>query len=55
LGKRSLKEGGVEFKRRDRVEKAIVPLADALDHIRREIRLLEGDLLPTDSPSFRAA
>jgi prolyl-tRNA synthetase len=55
LGKRSLKEGGVEFKRRDQAEKAIVPLADALDHIRREIRLLEGDLLPTDSPSFRAA
>jgi prolyl-tRNA synthetase len=41
LGKRSLKEGGVECKRRDRTEKVIVPLADALDHIEREIKQLE--------------
>jgi prolyl-tRNA synthetase len=37
LGKRSLKEGGVEFKRRDRDEKIIVPLADAVARIRAEI------------------
>jgi len=37
LGKRSLKEGGVEFKRRDHDEKEIVPLADVVAHIRAEI------------------
>jgi len=40
LGKRSLKEGGVEFKRRDRAEKVIVPLADTVAHIREEIAAL---------------
>ena len=37
LGKRSLKEGGVELKRRDRDEKIIVPLADVVARIRAEI------------------
>jgi len=37
LGKRSLKEGGVEFKRRDHDEKEIVPLADVVVRIRAEI------------------
>ncbi len=45
LGKRSLKEGGVEFKRRDQADKVIVPLAAALAYIQREIKQLEGDLL----------
>jgi len=37
LGKRSLREGGVERKRRDRDEKIIVPLADVVERIRAEI------------------
>lgn len=44
LGKRSLKEGGVEIKRRDRTDKAIVPLADAPAAVRREIAQMEREL-----------
>jgi len=44
LGKRSLKEGGVELKRRDRTEKEIVPLADAVARVRREIEQLYAEL-----------
>ncbi len=44
LGKRSLKEGGVEFKRRDRAEKTIVPLDGAVEHIRQEIAALEAEI-----------
>jgi prolyl-tRNA synthetase len=47
LGKRSLKEGGVEFKRRDRAEKVVVPLANALDYIKREIAQIERELAAT--------
>lgn len=42
LGKRSLKEGGVEFKRRDRDERAIIPLADAVVRVRAEIAALQN-------------
>ncbi|MEJ5200048.1 MAG: His/Gly/Thr/Pro-type tRNA ligase C-terminal domain-containing protein [Anaerolineae bacterium] len=41
-GKRSLKEGGVEFKRRDRDERAIIPLADAVVRVRAEIAALQN-------------
>lgn len=44
LGRRSLKEGGVEFKRRDRAEKTIAPLADALAAVRHDIALLTREL-----------
>ncbi len=44
LGKRSLKEGGVEFKRRDRAEKSIVPLDGAVEHIRQELAALEAEV-----------
>jgi prolyl-tRNA synthetase len=37
LGKRSLKEGGVEFKRRDRDERSIVPLAGVVSRIQAEL------------------
>jgi prolyl-tRNA synthetase len=37
LGKRSLKEGGVEFKRRDREERSIVPLASVVSRIQAEL------------------
>ena len=44
LGKRSLKEGGVEFKRRDRTDKVIVSLADAVAYVGREIAQIESEL-----------
>lgn len=44
LGKRSLKEGGVEFKRRDRAEKSIVPLDRAIERIRQELAALEAEI-----------
>ncbi len=44
LGKRSLQEGGVELKRRDRPEKTIIPLAEATDRVRREIAQMEREL-----------
>ncbi len=44
LGKRSLKEGGVECKRRDRAEKGILPLDGAVEHIQRELVALESEI-----------
>lgn len=44
LGKRSLKEGGVEIKRRDRTDKVIVPLAEAPAVVRREMAQMEREL-----------
>ncbi|MCX7671545.1 MAG: proline--tRNA ligase, partial [Anaerolineae bacterium] len=44
LGKRSLKEGGVELKRRDRDDRGIVPLADAVARVRAEIAALQKTL-----------
>lgn len=44
LGKRSLKEGGVECKRRDRAEKSILPLDGAVEHIQRELAALEDEI-----------
>ncbi len=44
LGKRSLKEGGVEFKRRDQAEKRIVPLDGAVETIRQELAALEREI-----------
>jgi prolyl-tRNA synthetase len=48
LGKRSLKEGGVELKRRDRDEKEVVPLDSAIARIRAEIAAMQ-DALQTKS------
>ena len=44
LGKRSLKDGGVECKRRDRAEKSILPLDGAVEHIQRELVALESEI-----------
>ncbi|MGC8780208.1 MAG: proline--tRNA ligase, partial [Anaerolineae bacterium] len=44
LGKRSLKEGGVEFKRRDRDDRCIVPLSDAVARVRAGIAALQDEL-----------
>ncbi len=42
ISKKSLEAGGVEFKRRDRREKTVVPLAEVLDSVRAELELAVG-------------
>lgn len=44
LGKRSLKEGGAELKRRDRPDKVIVPLAELAARVRAELAALEAEV-----------
>jgi prolyl-tRNA synthetase len=44
IGKRSLQQGGVELKRRDRAEKTIVPLDQAVERVKQEIAMLESAL-----------
>jgi prolyl-tRNA synthetase len=44
ISERSIKSGGVEYKRRDRIEKSIIPIDNIISIIRNEIRLLESDL-----------
>jgi len=44
VGKRGLKQGGVELKRRDRQERAIVPLADVITTVKAEIAALEAEI-----------
>jgi prolyl-tRNA synthetase len=38
VSERALKQGGVEFKRRDRVEKEIVPLDALIEHVRKTLQ-----------------
>ena len=47
LGKRSLKEGGAELKRRDRPDKVIVPLAELTARVKAEIAALESEIVDT--------
>jgi prolyl-tRNA synthetase len=52
LGKRSLREGGVEIKRRDRAEKTIAALDQAVAAVQREIvALAEGVRAATAPPA----
>jgi prolyl-tRNA synthetase len=44
ISERSIKNGGVEYKRRDRFEKSIIPIYNIISTIRNEIRLLEAEL-----------
>ena len=44
IGQRSLKQGGVELKRRDRQEKAIVPIEDAVARIESEIEAMKAEI-----------
>ncbi len=44
LGKRSLREGGVEFKRRDQADKLIVPVPEAITRVRADITAMLGEL-----------
>ncbi len=47
MGKRSLKEGGAELKRRDRPDKVIVPLAELTARVKAEIATLESEIVDT--------
>lgn len=42
ISERSLKNGGVEYKRRDRLEKLIVPFENIISFIKEEIKILES-------------
>ncbi len=44
IGKRSLQAGGVEMKRRDRVEKTIVASSEVVAHVKEEIVALEQEI-----------
>jgi prolyl-tRNA synthetase len=44
VGDRALSQGGVELKRRDRTDKAIVPEADLLAVVRAELQNLHDDI-----------
>jgi prolyl-tRNA synthetase len=47
VSERSLKAGGVEFKRRDQVEKSIIPLDEAISHVQAEIAALQAEVAKT--------
>jgi prolyl-tRNA synthetase len=44
VSERSLKQGGIEFKRRDQAERSIVPLADTLARVQAELAALRADI-----------
>jgi prolyl-tRNA synthetase len=44
VGERSLKNGGVEFKRRDLPDRVMVPLHDVVDKVQAELAALQGML-----------
>ena len=44
VSKRSLAQGGVEMKRRDRQERAIVPVEEAVGRVKGEIEMLRAEL-----------
>jgi len=44
VSERSLKQGGIELKRRDRAERVIVPLAESLSRVQAELASLQADL-----------
>jgi prolyl-tRNA synthetase len=44
VSERALKQGGIEFKRRDQAERAIVPLADTLARVQAELDALRGEI-----------
>jgi len=47
VSERSLRAGGVEFKRRDQAEKSIIPLDEAISHIQAEIAALQAEVAKT--------
>ncbi len=44
VSERSIKNGGIEYKRRDKSEKSIIPFENCIPAIREEIKLLESEL-----------
>jgi len=44
VSERALKQGGIEFKRRDQAERAIVPLADTLARVQSELDALRANI-----------
>jgi prolyl-tRNA synthetase len=44
VSERSLKAGGVEFKRRDQTEKSIIPSDEVISHIQTEIAALQAEI-----------
>ncbi|MBN2547599.1 MAG: proline--tRNA ligase [Anaerolineales bacterium] len=44
VGERSLKAGGIEFKRRDRQEREIIPLDQVIDRVRSELTALQAEI-----------
>ena len=44
VSERALKQGGVEFKRRDQSERSIVPLADTLARVQSELAALRAEI-----------
>jgi prolyl-tRNA synthetase len=44
VSERAQKQGGVEFKRRDRPEKRILPLEGLLEAVQDQIKVLESEL-----------
>jgi prolyl-tRNA synthetase len=44
VSSRSLKQGGVEFKRRDQQERDIIPLPEVCLRVDEEIAVLQGDI-----------
>ncbi|HEX9075127.1 MAG TPA: His/Gly/Thr/Pro-type tRNA ligase C-terminal domain-containing protein, partial [Anaerolineae bacterium] len=44
VGGRSLKQGGVEFKRRAKPDKTLVPLSETVARVKAEIADLQGEI-----------
>ena len=44
VSERSLKQGGIELKRRDRAEREIVPLAEAVRRVQADIAALMSEI-----------
>ena len=47
ISERSLKNGGIEYKRRDKPEKTFIPFENIIPAIREEIKLLEPKFIKT--------
>jgi prolyl-tRNA synthetase len=47
ISERALKQGGVEFKRRDRPDKYILPISEIIPHVQSEIAALQKDIQTT--------
>ena len=46
ISERSVNNGGVEYKRRNKEEKNIIPYENIIPVMKEEIKLLESEMLP---------